>query len=116
MAKTIDLRKKFGEVNLSGAVGLNNASDVRINPATEEKQDQIISALGDNGINNKLLQVDEVGTTTYLGYADAGTLTSAASWAIKRIVETGNDASITWADGNTSFDNIWDNRASLTYS
>lgn len=71
---------------------------------------------GGSSINEKLLQVDSEGTTTYIGYADAGTLTSAATWAIKRIIETGNDISITWADGNNSFDNIWDNRLTLTYS
>lgn len=68
------------------------------------------------GFGDKLLQVDEVGTTTYLGYAEPGSLTSASVWAIKRIIETGNDVSITWADGNNSFDNIWDNRLALTYS
>lgn len=65
---------------------------------------------------NKLLQVDSVGTTTYLGYANAGTLTSGATWAVKKIVETGNDVSITWADGNKTFDNIWNDRLILTYA
>ena len=65
---------------------------------------------------NKLLQVDSVGTTTYLGYADAGTLTSGATWAVKRIIETGDDVSITWADGDKGFDNIWNDRLTLTYA
>lgn len=69
-----------------------------------------------NSFEQKLLQVDSVGSTSYLGYADAGTATSAATWAIKKIVETGSDVSITWADGNNSFDNIWDNRLALSYS
>ena len=71
---------------------------------------------GGSSINEKLLQVDTEGTTTYLGYADPGTLTSASLWAIKRVIETGNDVSITWADGNNNFDNIWDDRLTLTYS
>jgi len=72
---------------------------------------------GGSSINDKLLQVDSVApNTTYLGYADAGSLTSAVVWAIKRIIETGNDVSITWADGDNSFDNIWDNRLILSYS
>ena len=68
---------------------------------------------------NKLLQVDEVGDTTYIGYAVEGTATTAATWAIKKIVidnTNGCDAAITWADGDKSFDNIWDNRAALSYS
>jgi len=67
-------------------------------------------------LSESLLQVDSVGTTTYLGYADAGSLTSASVWAIKKIDEITNDVSITWADGNTNFDNIWDNRLTLTYA
>ena len=67
-------------------------------------------------LKTKLLQVDTVGTTTYLGYANPGTLTSAALWAVKKVVETGGDAVFTWADGDKEFDNIWDDRLSLTYS
>ncbi len=51
----------------------------------------------------------------YLGEADPGTLESAASWRIKKI-DTTDDIVITWADGNNNYDNIWDNRLSLTYS
>ena len=80
------------------------------------KTDNLDTPLSNLLFDQKLLQVDTVGTTTYLGYANAGTLTSGATWAIKRIVETGSDVSITWADGNNSFDNIWDNRLALTYS
>ena len=71
---------------------------------------------GGGSISDKLLQVDSVGTTTYLGYADAGSLVSGSVWAIKRIVEVAGDVSITWADGNNSFDNIWDDRLTLTYA
>ncbi|MGV7234660.1 MAG: hypothetical protein ACQ9ET_00235 [Nitrosomonadaceae bacterium] len=85
-------------------------------PSTEAKQDVVIAALGLLIINEKLLQVDSVGSTTYLGYADPGTLTSDATWAVKRIIETAGDASITWADGDNSFDNIWDDRLTLIYA
>jgi len=54
--------------------------------------------------------------TTYIGEADAGSSESDPVWRIKQIVETGPDVKITWADGDTNFDNIWDNRASLSYS
>ena len=54
---------------------------------------------------------------TYVGMATIGTITSAASWQVKKIDETVTDvATITWADGNDSYDNIWDNRAALSYS
>jgi hypothetical protein len=53
----------------------------------------------------------------YKGEANAGTATSAATWRISRITTAG-DGSVTieWADGNTNFDNIWNNRTSLSYS
>lgn len=53
---------------------------------------------------------------TYAGEAVVGTAGSAASWRIKRITESGTTTVIEYADGDTAFDNIWDNRASLTYS
>ena len=62
-------------------------------------------------------EIDDVsGTTFYIGEAQPGELTSAASWRIKRVVFTGDDSSTKYADGDVNFDNIWDNRASLSYS
>jgi hypothetical protein len=62
-------------------------------------------------------QTDWFGTTTrYKGWADAGTATSSAGWRIQKAVYTGDDVAITWADGNTNFDNVWDNRSALSYS
>ena len=62
---------------------------------------------------------DEVSATvSYLGIADAGTATSAASWQIQRITFGASDQDVTieFADGDVSYDNVWDNRASLSYS
>ena len=69
-------------------------------------------------LSSKLLQVDEdsVANTTYIGYADAGSPTSLGVWAIKRIIQTGCNISVTWADGNKNFDNEWDDRLILIYS
>ena len=81
-------------------------------------QPLVISGGGSGGggeFNNKLLQVDTIGNTNYIGYANAGSVTSATVWAIKRVVETGNNVVITWADGTKDFDNVWDNRTSLNY-
>lgn len=62
------------------------------------------------------LRLDDVTGTSYVGEAAPGALTSAASWRIKRITETGPDLVIEFADGNSDFDNIWDNRLALSYS
>ena len=61
-------------------------------------------------------RVDEASPYTYVGEAAAGTATSSASWRVSRLEASGNDVIILWADGNTNADNIWDNRASLSYS
>lgn len=62
----------------------------------------------------EILKVDDAGAVTYIGNALPGTATSAASWRIKRITDATGD--IVWADGNGNYDNIWDNRAALSYS
>lgn len=60
--------------------------------------------------------VDEVsGTLSYMGKADPGSATSAAVWQIRRI-DTSSGLTVDWADGNTRFDNVWDDRAGLSYS
>jgi hypothetical protein len=64
-----------------------------------------------------LQKIDEAdATTTYIGLALPGTATSAASWQIKKIGVSSTVTTISWADGNEDFDNIFDNRASLSYS
>jgi len=55
-------------------------------------------------------------TVYYKGWADVGVATSAASWRIQRISISGGVYSFDFADGDAEFDNVWDNRASLSYS
>ncbi len=63
------------------------------------------------------MAIDEASSTvTYVGYAILGTATSAASWQIKKISISGTVTRILWADGNSFYDNIWDDRATLSYS
>lgn len=77
--------------------------------ATEAKQDE--------AIGNKALRLDDTSTAnvTYVGKASTGTATASALWQIKKIDET-SGMIITWADGNASYDNVWNNRTSLIYS
>jgi hypothetical protein len=63
----------------------------------------------------RTLRLDDTGDITYIGEADAGALTDAGVWRIKRVTESGEDLILDWADGDEEFDNIWDNRLSLTY-
>jgi len=75
--------------------------------------------------DGRLITIDNIESTAYLELvATAGGYTyygrtpangtrskSAAIWQIWRA----SDTESSWADGNVAFDNIWDNRASLTY-
>ena len=65
---------------------------------------------------NLALRYDEVdANTAYLGLAPINSANSAPVWQIKKLdYSTGVD--VRWADGNQSFDNVWDNRASLNYT
>ena len=60
--------------------------------------------------------IDVVGSTTYIGEADPGSALASAVWRIKRIQVVGDVSTILWADGNSNFDNVWNNRAALSYS
>ena len=61
--------------------------------------------------------IDEASATvTYVGKAATSALTSNAVWQIMKIEVSGSITTIKYADGNFEFDNIWDNRASLTYT
>jgi len=60
-----------------------------------------------------ITKIDDTGTVTYIGYAVPGTATSAASWRIKRI--TNASGNVDWADSDLLFDNVFDNRAALSY-
>ena len=113
-----NLNIKVSAGGSGGSVNLRNASDTTINPATSEKQDSIITAIqaipAGGDATSYALKYDEGATYTYIGNAVPGTATSSALWRIKRL--TNADNTIVWADGNANFDNIYDNRATLSYS
>lgn len=73
----------------------------------------------DTGVPVKVagaVRLDDAGSgVTYVGSAAAGAGVGDAVWQIKKIVELNGDITITWADGDSLYDNVWNNRASLTY-
>lgn len=52
----------------------------------------------------------------YIGEASFGALEADAAWRIRKFETVGAVSSITYADGNNNYDNIWTNRAGLSYS
>lgn len=59
---------------------------------------------------------DAGGGITYIGKAKPGKATSLAQWQVKRITISGGDSVVEWADGDNNYNNVWDDRAALTYS
>lgn len=72
----------------------------------EISEDTLLSIEIDSGDN----------LVSYMGLAAPGTPTSAAAWQVLKIDENGGGLQITYADGDTEFDNVFDNRESLSYS
>lgn len=96
----------------------DNIGDSKITPVTGT------TSLSKRGLDVNIVAgpalatiLDEaVAGTTYIGSAAAGSAQGSAVWRIKKMVEAAGITTITYADGDTQFDNIWTNRASLTYS
>lgn len=55
-----------------------------------------------------------VGDMQYIGEAEVGSLDASAVWRIIRIEQSAGE--IKYADGDSNFDNVWDDHASLTYA
>lgn len=64
-----------------------------------------------------LTKIDEVdANTTYIGKASHGAATSSAVWQIKKITVSGTLTTIAYANGSDNYNQIFDNRTSLSYS
>jgi hypothetical protein len=63
-----------------------------------------------------VVRIDEASSTlSYLGKAPVGSATSDGKWQIAKL-DTTSGLIITYANGSSEFNSIWDDRASLNYS
>ena len=108
---------KRDENSVPTLIGVSSAdgttpTDLEVNPITGE-------LLVAPGSRNIALQLDyQLGSNPiYIGMAPPGTLTSAALWQIRKLAFDGNDnvTSIKYANGSPNFDQVYDDRAGLTY-
>lgn len=61
--------------------------------------------------------VDEAdASTTYIGEAMPNADPTAAVWRITLVDTSTNPTTIQFADGDSNFDNVWDDRAALSYN
>lgn len=84
------------------------------------------SAVGDVSTGRRFKAVQEIpmlaivdeasATVTYVGETKPGTSSASALWRIRKITESGTITTVAFADGDDQFDNVWDDRASLSYS
>lgn len=63
-------------------------------------------------------KIDDTSTANviYIGNAAIGSSGASAVWQIKKLDTSSLALDKTWADGNSDFDNVWNNRTSLTYN
>lgn len=63
------------------------------------------------------IENDEQGKAIFIGLATPGSAKSAAAWQIRKITYDGNSAAtdIQFANSSNAFDQIWNDRAGLSY-
>lgn len=52
----------------------------------------------------------------YIGESSFGASETTPTWRIRKFETIGNVSTMLYADGNDNYDNIWNNRAGLSYS
>lgn len=93
----------------------SNIQHVRLDVGSGTDEALVTDALGlPVSSAPKTAAFDDDGTYTYIGLAAPGALTSAAVWRIIRM--TNADDRMIYADGNSNYDNMWDDHLILSYS
>ena len=79
--------------------------------------DEILTALSTDTEDKRLtVRLDQVSDTLfYVGKALIGKVDADANWLIIRYTQTGSILKSEYANGSEAFDQVWDDRATLTY-
>ena len=78
---------------------------------TKGQMSNVVNAITDT----QIIRVDDSDSNlTYIGFAGLGSAASAAVWRIQRWNDSAG--TLLFAVGSDSFTNVWDDRASLSYS
>lgn len=113
IADSIAIADISGNKVTTTLVGGKRGLDVNIADITIDKSNDSIATES----FEQSTRVDEASSTvTYFGFATVGSSESSAVWKIKRLSVSGSITKLEYCDGNTSYDNSWSNRASLSYS
>lgn len=115
----------FARISMSKITASENRNDILIEPVTgttyagDNKKALDVHVLGGQlAGSSKIIIIDNASASiTYYGYANPGTANSDATWRIlRKEVVSASVTEFKYADGNDNYDNVWNNRASLTYS
>lgn len=89
----------------------------------KEFQTNVVQPLGFDGSNllreTSSLTATKVtvsGNYTYVAVAPAGTSQASAKWQVFRVEKNGADTVVTWADGDSSFNNVASDLTALSFS
>ena len=95
--------------------GTSGAAGTNVNVTNFPSTQQVAGNVGSVVFSKRYEQVDS--TLAYLGDAAIGTSEGASAWRIQKLDFTAEgNVNVTFADGDDNFDNVWTNRASLSYS
>lgn len=103
-------------INLSGQQ--NHQQNLSVGSIQEAEVIALIQQFGGAAVAEDNILIDTVGDLKYIGFSTPGTATSAALWKIKLVdqSDTGGDVPILFASGTNTYDKVWDNRATYTYT
>jgi hypothetical protein len=101
-----------------------SAQDVINSSLDQDFGVSVVEMLGFDGTNlqrqitpNTATKITTSGSIVYVGIAPPGTAQATAGWQAKKIDSTdANNVVITWADGDTNFDNVATDLSGLSYS
>lgn len=102
----------------SFVAGLNGESayQIAVKYGFSGTEEEWVNSLGGAQVDYAQVVDEASDTVTYIGKAEPGSAENAAVWQIKKITISGTETITTWADGDVQFNNVWDNRAGLTYA
>lgn len=124
----IDGRSAADAHPISAITGLQTALDGKASVASVASNTALIAGhetritdLENEAVPTFAQRIDDTTSSTvyYFGEAQPGVLDAASTWRIQRItfITPGeDDVDIEWADGNSDFDKVWDDRLGLSYS
>lgn len=111
-------------INTRSERNLNSPSDIANRSFDSEFDVNLVEPVGFDGIalqrtvaSSMASKITTVGLAVYVGIAAPGTAQATALWQCKKVLDNGSGTvAITWADGNSNFDNIATDLTALSYS